>query len=346
MMLLKKLLYALLCACQIHHIFRYINREKVVVLAYHGVVESRPSFPLWGQLEYKRFKEQVDHICRFYNVISIDWLADYLNGNRNLPNNSVLITFDDGYRNNYEVAYPLLLQKNIPATIFITTNFLTSGELLWFDQIAVSLHSYRGPLPIPFLNLDISITDENRGDQIEMLIQKCKTLDPMKRQNLLDNLKKLPDDKLPVNSKLQEILEPIRLDQVKELDRSPLITIGAHTADHEILTKCSLEEAESQILQSKKTLEKILEKPVHSFAYPNGKREDFNSNTQALLKKSGFNLAFTTVRRLVELDTSRYEIGRFCIGNDLSSFKPLFYLTLAGFIDNLKRCIRLKKDGI
>ena len=331
MVFLKKLFSTLLCACQIHHIFRYINRKKIVVLAYHGVTETKLALPLWGQLEYKRFKEQLDYICRFHNVIPIEYLAEYLGGNRDIPDNSVVITFDDGYRNNYELAYPLLLKYSLPATFFITPNFIDSQEILWSDKVAIYLWSYQGQLTIPLLGLQVTINEKNRINIIDMIIQKCKTLDPDRRQNVLDYLKESRNNKISENGMLRKLFEPMSWEQVRKLDQSSLITIGAHTADHLILAQCSPEAAKDQIARSKQTLDNILDRPVRFFAYPNGKMDDFDDTTKILMNKSGFKLACTTIRRLVAIGDDPHEIGRFCIGNDLTSYKDFFYLTVSGF---------------
>jgi peptidoglycan/xylan/chitin deacetylase (PgdA/CDA1 family) len=341
MMLLKKLASRLLCAFQIHHLFRYINRKKILVLAYHGVTNAKLSPSLWGQLEYGRFKEQLDYIRRFHKVIPIGHVTEYLSGNGDIPDNSVVITFDDGYRNNYQLAYPLLLEYSLPATFFITTDFVESQTLLWFDEIALCLWSYEGRLAIPLLGLQMTINGGNRLSISDMIIQKCKSLDPGERRNVLQYIREVchynNDSK---NRILKRIFDPMTWAQMKEMTQSPLITLGVHTEDHQILTKCSPEVAEGQVFRSKVSVEKILERPVQYFAYPNGEKGDFDEGTKRLLKKLRFQLGFTTVKKLVDLRTDPHEIGRFCISNDLTSYTPFFHLTVSGFPYFLNGLIR------
>ena len=114
------------------HVLRFLNRNEPVVLCYHRVVEDfkkESEYSLSELLVSKRsFGRQLRFLRKYYNIISMDSLVDSFEGRFELPKYSLLITFDDGYKDNFSCGYPLLKQSNVPAVIFITTNFIDSKE--------------------------------------------------------------------------------------------------------------------------------------------------------------------------------------------------------------------------
>lgn len=327
---LKRMFFFLLWLLQVHHFCRYVHRRKVVVLAYHGVVDDDDG-GLWTLLPARRFREQIEYLNKYYSVISIDMLADFVEGKATIPDNSVVITFDDGYRNNHDIAFPVLLEYKTPATIFVTSGIIDRQELSWFDEIAVSLETYKGKLELPPLEMAVSVTDTNRQIVTEMLIQRTKRLCPDLRSTVLSVVRDLPASGEAKRHRMKENLMPLNWNQVRTLNASPLITIGAHTSDHTILTTCSLEYAREQILESKRSIERNINEHVDYFAYPNGTHRDFDEDIQNCLKGHDFRLACTTIKKFVDKGTNPLEVGRFCVGNDLTSWLPYFSLNLSGF---------------
>ena len=127
---MKKYLFALLYRIGIARLSAWSNRRKVTILCYHGVTEraSRDSGDPGLQVRRERFAEQLDHLARNYHVIS---LSDYLsarNSNGKLPDYSVVLTFDDGYRNFLTVAAAELSKRKMPAAMFLVTNRVSDND--------------------------------------------------------------------------------------------------------------------------------------------------------------------------------------------------------------------------
>jgi len=141
---MKKIFFSLAKKMGLFAFLRYINRNKVIVLTYHGVVSSIPNPD--RQYEYrnmvlaKDFRWQLDFLSCYYHKISIEQFMNFIEGKINLPPNPFLITFDDGYRNHFQIASPLLKEKGVSAIFFIISGFIgTREEMLWTDQITYLL---------------------------------------------------------------------------------------------------------------------------------------------------------------------------------------------------------------
>ena len=122
---MKKILFGLLYRLGVTRFAAWWNRYRVAFLCYHGVTE-RPrrssDDPKGLHVNHLRFAAHLDFLQRHYNIVS---LSDYLaarNSGRSLGRYSVVLTFDDGFRNFLTVAAPLLVRRKIPATVFLITD--------------------------------------------------------------------------------------------------------------------------------------------------------------------------------------------------------------------------------
>ena len=127
---IKIVISSLLYYSSIFRLLKFIKRKKPTVLCYHRIVEDfyeESKYSQSGLLVSKdSFSKQMDFIKKNHNVISMDDFVKYLDGKARLPDYSLLITFDDGYKDNYSIAYNILRQHEVPATIFIVTDFADS----------------------------------------------------------------------------------------------------------------------------------------------------------------------------------------------------------------------------
>ena len=127
---MKKLLFAALHCLRITRFAAWWNRRRVVFLCYHGVTRSpapRPSDPHGLHVYHERFARQLAFLRRNYNLISLDNYLAAAGEGRQLPDYSLVVTFDDGFRNFLTVAAPMLAERNIPATVFVITDY-AAGE--------------------------------------------------------------------------------------------------------------------------------------------------------------------------------------------------------------------------
>jgi len=116
-------------------ISKFVRKQEISVLMYHSVGSSDTFY----SVTTREFYKQIDYLISNYNVVSLKDLQDFVEGKRELPRKAVVITFDDGYLDNYEVAYPYLKKKNLPMTIFITTGYVSKKMLLgnkWLQMMS------------------------------------------------------------------------------------------------------------------------------------------------------------------------------------------------------------------
>lgn len=339
---------ALLQGLGVPGLLRFWNRHKVAVLLYHGVVrdEQRP-LPPW-MLSESQFRWQMEYLTRHYQVLPLAQVVKHLLAGRPLPAYSLAITFDDGFRNNYTVAYPILKELGMPATIFLVTGYLDSDQALWPDLLFQVIYQ----TPVSTLDLtDLGAgaytlkTLDDRRSSFMTLVEYLKTLPVrQKNQQLAEIARRLRFDLDQFLATEEAPFALLRRDDIRHMAREGLITFGAHTDTHEILTRFPPEVARREIQISKQKLEALLGQPAHFFAYPNGTAADFNEALKQELKQQGFLCAFASVGGLIHSRFDPFALARLSIGPDLNS--AYFKLKLGGGVDVLKRIRdRLVRNG-
>jgi peptidoglycan/xylan/chitin deacetylase (PgdA/CDA1 family) len=239
------------------------------------------------------FACQLDYIQQKYDVVTCEHLSAFLRGETDLPAHPLLITFDDGYRDNFSNAYPILAERKFPALIFLASDYMQGETPFFWDYVAYCFqHTHLRSAELPVLGF-VSWSDQREK---KLIVSRWVNL-----------IKRLPDqEKKSAVSELASILEVeivpgafselyVTWDQVREMNQNG-IEFGAHTAGHPILTSIPLSQVEDELVRSKRKIEAEIEKPIISFAYPNGGVDDFSLDVVALVKKAGFELAFTLIR--------------------------------------------------
>jgi len=287
---------------------------------YHGVIDDSENTECWWLLKKSEFEKQIKYISRNYNVISIDDAINILLDSNLRFNNNAVITFDDGYRNILSNACPILNKYNLPSTIYITTGPVETDSLIWIDQIYSAIYHCTDQ----YINLeDIGLGSSRDRTSFERSEFAKDVTDKFKKLSLKDKEKKLTilNKRLPYIPGVKNPFKLLSINDIKELSRNPLVTIGAHTINHEILTNISFDSAVNEISDSKKRLEEWLGRPVDHFAYPNG---NYNNEIKTQLEKIGFKSAVTTNDSILK-SPNFFELPRLGIGawDDMATFKCL-----------------------
>lgn len=282
---------------------------RVFVLEYHGV--SSDKCEREGTISQDRFRRHLSYFMRSYRVISRPEATRFLQGEAPSAQDMIVVTFDDGYRNNYTSAWPVLMQHGIPATIFLTTGYL-DGVPLWFDVARRSLESgvALGDVLPPRLATSLSANGENlqHSSSIERTLDQLKSLSETDRSSVVDALAKAtlrPIEETP----------PLTWSQVSEMQQAG-IEMGGHTVTHPILSTLSREHQEEEILGCWARILEATGVPPSVFAYPNGSAEDFDQLTMSVLRSSGFSTAMTTIRGPNRPGCDPYALRRIGIGSD------------------------------
>ncbi len=273
-----------------------VCRNRLTVINYHRVIDSENlntnSDHSLVSASTIQFAEQMEFIGRYFNVIGIEQLLNWLSGDTELPEYPLLITFDDGYLDNYQFALPILQQHNFPAILFIASDCIDSTRPFYWDLMAYCFnHTQKNQLIIPLLNSYQWHTEEQRNLQKRQLQIDLKKLPETEKLNIVEQLPDMLDVAVPEDAFSSLYLD---WDQVRALNNAD-VAIGGHTKSHPILSRVSLGQARSEVVDSKTRIEEELGEPLRAFAYPNGQQNDFNKDLEALLQDVGFEVAFSLI---------------------------------------------------
>jgi len=278
----------------IFEIAHKLSRNFLTVLNYHRIDDPlRDGFDTFRSnvsATPSDFARQMDYVAQRYNVISGAELVDYVKKRRKLPPRSAMITFDDGYYDNYTNAYPVLKERNLPAIIFLATDYIGEKKPFYWDLIAFCFyHTKRDKTEFPHIGLQSWIDDTSRNKVMQNWIAVLKKLPEAEKQSLVEKLPETLEITVPQDAFANLMMS---WSNARELSEHG-IEMGGHTASHPILTRISPYEASSELARSKQQIEDAIGKRVLSFAYPNGQASDFNADLITLVRDAGFEIAFT-----------------------------------------------------
>jgi peptidoglycan/xylan/chitin deacetylase (PgdA/CDA1 family) len=251
-------------------VFRFINRTKVLVLAYHDI------------RDVASFERQLQLLNKYYKAISIFDFAEWVAGKRALPPNSVLITFDDGDPSVKALGLPLLLKYKFPAVAFVVSENIKSKKKYWWKVIEAT-----------FLRSNRSLADARKEvGRLKMMpnYERLKTLSELSASD--------PSFALQYDA--------LTIEDLRALE-SGAVVIGSHTATHPILNNCTDRELENEFRESKEFFDQAGIKTYRYFAYPNG---DYDDRAVPILKKYGVELAFTFDHRLTRKVENKFAVSR------------------------------------
>lgn len=254
------------------------------------------------------FEEQMKFLQAHYDVVAAsDVTAAFQSRNlKQLPPRAVLVTFDDGYYDFEEQAWPVLKRYNIPATLFVPTAYPDRPEqTFWWDDLYHALQNTtrRDDLKTPIGILSLSDV-ASRNQMYQRLKNYIKTL---KHQEALSVVRELSQS-LGVKSAHNCIMS---WDLLRKLSQEGL-ALGAHTRTHPLVNRISLAEAREQAIGSLHDLQSQMGFALPIFAYPSG---EFSDEVAKMLEEEGFALAFTTMRGINKLDDmDPFKIRRINVG--------------------------------
>lgn len=311
----------------INFLFDKYYSDHIRILMYHGVSSKKLPSNYWTLLPLTKFEDQMKIIKHRYNVIKCSEIIPSENATLLSKKNSVVITFDDGYENILNEAYPILLKYQLPAIIFIVTGL--PNNIIWVDLIYNIIMLSERDIVLTNFNLGICYSKSNSEvkskfiNKLKLYLKSCKD---EKRKHIVDYLLK----NYPVsNDQLFESLKLLSESQIKKLSKTDLIQLGYHSHNHPILSQLSEEQQKDEIINSIGKFNEWGIKAEKIFAYPNGKVEDYNSTTINILKSNDINVAVSTIDGLHCITDDLYQIKRILVGADMNIWA--FKARLSGF---------------
>jgi peptidoglycan/xylan/chitin deacetylase (PgdA/CDA1 family) len=244
------------------------------------------------------FKQTLNILKNKFNLVDIKEIENfYYNGK--ILKNSCHLTIDDGDKTFYDIIYPVLKKMNIPATLFVSPKICADLSNFWFQEIRVMDPDKMKKIISEDYKIDLNILQPYSIFVIFKNLKISQIWSLIGRYKSLHNL-------LPIEN------QNMSIEQLKEIDRYGLITIGAHTMNHPILANESDETSEQEIVDSIRGLENILAHEVNYFAYPNGTPNlDFSLREIEILKNTNCSLAFSVEKKDFKLTDNPFSIPRY-----------------------------------
>jgi len=318
---IKNIILKVLFQSGLLKVLHHKNRHKICVLMVHGVMDIDTKTvwsPLRKQLPVKEFDRTLGMLAQYYHFITIQQSIDILSGKVPPIDNALLITFDDGYRNNIDYALPICEKYNIKPVLFVATNHVGSGLPFWFDRLDYALQQNMGEiLSLSYKNEVYSFDATNRitlASSYKKFRDTCKSKfnDDIELNNLFNYLCETLENRSA--AALKDICYEddwsavVSWSTLKQLISENRIDVASHTQDH--LRLDCLEESKilSQLKQSKVCIEKELAVKCDYFCYPNG---NYNKLSKQLLKEVGYKAAFSTDVGLCQSEDDLMALKRF-----------------------------------
>jgi len=306
--------------------------DVLTVLCYHRVGHLRddqfhgfrPNFsatPDQFALQMKLFRS-------FFSPVSLEEVLLWRDKGKPLPPRAVLVTFDDGYRDNGEIAWPIMRDLSIPGIVFLATDHIgTAKPFLWdFAAYCYEATSHRHA-SVPLLGETSLFTKQERYAATSAWVSAVKQQPAQQRRGLMDALAV----SLGV-SPLSEVFSDLYLDwnEVRRLSREGL-EFGGHTHTHPILTRLPAIEACEEIAHCQSRLTAEIGHPARAFAYPNGSAQDYSPEHEEQVRQAGFSIGFSLEpgpARLKELQERALAVRRLYVG--MQDNVPRLLLKCAG----------------
>ena len=323
----------LACRLGVHHASRWLHRHELLICCYHGIREDDTGPEHWLLLPRRQLGEQLEYIARHYRCLPVEQAIEALRSGR-LDGPTACITFDDGYASNRTIALPMLEALRLPATIYLTTGLVGTDRRLWTTALEVALVSSSAPTLdlTPLGERLVSLGAEaSRRRLASTLVEKLK-LRPHAERELL--LRQLHAQLGTVAGEDDAAFALMDWDDARAMRSSGLISFGAHTINHDILSRVDDDRLESEVGGSMKMVSDNLGEPARTFAYPNGREIDFDARAKAAVRRAGGIAAMSTREGLNSAGEDLFALRRVVVGPEMTM--DAFRLHTSGAISVLK----------
>lgn len=262
------------------------------------------------------FEKTILALRKKYTLVSAPQLEELMRQEKE-PQNICHISFDDGERSFYNTIFPLLKKHDVPVSLFVSPQVISSGANYWFQE----MEGYDEQLLKNIIAGQVQIPVHRIRKYHSQLVLLCLPIEMINRV--------ITQYRLQTNS-AQKVSQNINVAQLQEIVSSGLVTVGAHTMQHPVLTNEDDETCGKEISASITALELLIGKPVNYFAYPNGRPGmDFGDREKKILAENNISLAFSTELEHISSSTDPLSIPRMGFARmGLSPSNPLVLFRL------------------
>lgn len=319
-----------------HH--KRAHRGSFTVLMYHRVLKNDDPYIPYLQpgmfVRESSFERQLSFLSAKYRIVSFQQMLELIEARQvSSDHQYCVITFDDGWLDNYEVAFPILKKYSAPATIFLTAGFVGTHRFFWHEKVSRLFYLARSRIGSETgMHSSLAARDEHAAALLRCIGSRSQTAEAVDRA--IEGLKALPV------AQIEEIVERaasalqisfaqqrtmLSWEEIKEMGACG-ISFGSHTCEHRILTQIDIRDAATEIEGSLEQLRSRDLNFIPVFCYPNGR---YNDAVRSLVIEAGYAAAVTTKagRESGQLKDP-FSIPRIGIHDDIAHSKALLSLRL------------------
>lgn len=297
-----------------------VARQGIVILLYHSVFEGQDSHQNTLDMGHsaKMFRRQMEIVARHYDIVSMDDMPMFLSGEKRIPRRPVAVTFDDGYANNFEVATPILNRYGIPATFYVTTDCIDRNQLPWIARIRRAFRTTKRPFWQSPDGRSLSLSNANLREIARVVAcEYCGQLAGQQQEQVIESI----ESTLGLQPPTPDTCRMLSWDELRGMVRSGH-TVGSHTLSHPNLAHVGPEELKTELVGSRRRLEKELGVSVAHFAYPNPiLTPHWTIRTVAAVRRAGYRTAVIATPGIVRRKDDPLCLHRVASSRKLDAFR-------------------------
>jgi peptidoglycan/xylan/chitin deacetylase (PgdA/CDA1 family) len=312
---------------------------RLLVLMYHRILpadDPRSRLEEPGMVVTpESFRIHLQTLQQYFDLVRLsDWIERRSHG-ESLPARACAITFDDGWADNHEFAFPIMKEEKVPATIFLVSDMVGTERVFWPERLAATMSRLATLPSVDWTHATLAWLRDTDTDyafnrepptreQLSRIIAGVKTLPDTEIHRRLDDIAHHHD--ISGSSGAAALLDWA---QLEEMTASGLVDAGSHTCDHTRLTAATTDtELQHQIVDSRHTLETRTGQPVNAFCFPNG---DFTPEAMSLVRQH-YASAVTTQSGWNDASTDSHRLRRIGIHEDIAGDRTAFLARLSGWL--------------
>ncbi len=308
----KKIIANILAHSPLPLLARRAHRRELSILMLHGFAEGEQQ-PFENMdhkhLEAAKWRAFAEWIAARHRVLPLSEAVMCLEQGKSLPDHALCVTMDDGFRSCAEIAFPMLERLQMPAMIYLETDFVDQKKPIWVDRVSYSLVG-AGKKYAELRAMKNELKKQPQDDIERQVIG-------LEQQTGFALPPRVDDPALPATQR------SLDWEQIARMRSSGLVEFGSHTVSHRILGRCSREVAMMELRESKRIIEERLGGVCDHFCYPNGSPGDFTAETESMVREAGYRSSVTTVGGWNAAGALPFGLRRLGVNNelDLTGFK-------------------------
>jgi peptidoglycan/xylan/chitin deacetylase (PgdA/CDA1 family) len=269
------------------------HRSSLLILNYHRIGEASetPYDPELFSCTAAEFDWQVGYLASRFPIVTLHEALEIVHDGVKPARTVVLLTFDDGYRDNYDAAYPILRKHQASATFFLPTAFIGTGTLPWWDRIAyIVKRSTKRQIALSYPSQrEFDLSPAHRDDSVVRILSMFRGQDTTDTERFIKELEQACESAGPSDAAERCFMN---WEEAREMQNGGMC-FGSHTHTHPILSKLSADQQFAELRTSRDILERELGGPVDTLAYPVGGRGEFGADTFDALRRAQYRTAFS-----------------------------------------------------